>query len=685
MKNIILDKISTSWFMSTGEYLEHEFNKTPTFIKGYNKTVGQIDQRNGCGKTVVFYDGVSFALYGKVSRSGFKVGDIPFNKGATKKKCYVDLTFSIVENDVVKKCVIHRGINPSKLTLTVDGVDMSQSSLVATDQYIVKEILGGISIDVFKNSIAMKLDKSKAFMEMAKPDREKFIGGIFDLTYIKNAEKMARDEVNILKKDILEHKAKVSIFVPRINTIEEQIQKAQDDLKRQKDSKRAEIQALQDEIDLYTLPEKPEELDVKVLTEEVNTNKTILLDKLEECKSEDLRVLDEIKEHKVFIDEYNNSISKLNNDISSKRNEITLNKKRQLNLKSDIQNNINKNIKDEKAKTCPTCKRDMGEDCVEGIQETIKERLDINSNIEADIKKIDDENISIESVEIVNIVNEIEEFQNKINQVKGTIKLILPKLELNKPIIEKINKGINSLEVKRTGISQRLVENQQLFRQFEQSISKYDNMLNRVSQMTDDMNNLTNTSIINTLQEDLKNTQEDLKNTRKILVDKEYQTEVLEQVKYIFSENGIRKTILGKLVDLFNTNLNLYLKRLEAPCTIEFDDTFDYTVKSLRGTEIPYGSLSGGESFRVVMALAFTFKDILRIQNQISLSISIYDEWFDSAIDERGLDIVSELLQERLDKYNENCYIITHRTALGMENSNTITVVKEDHITTLED
>ena len=39
----------------------------------------------------------------------------------------------------------------------------------------------------------------------------------------------------------------------------------------------------------------------------------------------------------------------------------------------------------------------------------------------------------------------------------------------------------------------------------------------------------------------------------------------------------------------------------------------------------------------------------------------MYDELFDSSLDEKGVDLVIEILRERLEKYNECMYVISHR------------------------
>jgi ABC-type Mn2+/Zn2+ transport system ATPase subunit len=54
------------------------------------------------------------------------------------------------------------------------------------------------------------------------------------------------------------------------------------------------------------------------------------------------------------------------------------------------------------------------------------------------------------------------------------------------------------------------------------------------------------------------------------------------------------------------------------------------------------------------------FQDVLRFYSGTSYSLNMYDELFDSAIDEAGTDKVIEILKERVESYNESVYIVSH-------------------------
>jgi len=53
--------------------------------------------------------------------------------------------------------------------------------------------------------------------------------------------------------------------------------------------------------------------------------------------------------------------------------------------------------------------------------------------------------------------------------------------------------------------------------------------------------------------------------------------------------------------------------------------------------------------------------DMRKAQGNVHYNISIYDELLDSSLDEKGVDLVLEILKERSEKFNECIFIISHR------------------------
>ena len=57
--------------------------------------------------------------------------------------------------------------------------------------------------------------------------------------------------------------------------------------------------------------------------------------------------------------------------------------------------------------------------------------------------------------------------------------------------------------------------------------------------------------------------------------------------------------------------------------------------------------------------------DLRRLQGDIVFDFSMYDELLDSSLDERGIEIVVDILKERVTKFGEMIYIISHRKEAG--------------------
>ena len=159
---------------------------------------------------------------------------------------------------------------------------------------------------------------------------------------------------------------------------------------------------------------------------------------------------------------------------------------------------------------------------------------------------------------------------------------------------------------------------------------------------------------------------------------------ILEDCKFVVSEEGVKTYIVKKMLKIFNQQLNFYLKTLDAPCTCKFDEMFEETIYNLSGNECSYFNFSGGERKRIDIAILFMFQDILRSQTGVSFNLSMYDELFDSAIDEKGINKVLEILNQRVEKYDESIYIVSHnKSALSFNFESILQLQKKDGTTYL--
>ena len=135
----------------------------------------------------------------------------------------------------------------------------------------------------------------------------------------------------------------------------------------------------------------------------------------------------------------------------------------------------------------------------------------------------------------------------------------------------------------------------------------------------------------------------------------------LDVVKFIVSEEGVKSYIVKKILELLNSKLAYYLKMMDSNCILFFNEYFEEQIVDDKGKICSYFNFSGAERKNIDLACLFTFMDIRRLQGDVSFNVSMYDELFDSSLDEKGVDLVIGILNERLMKYNEGMYVISHR------------------------
>jgi len=159
---------------------------------------------------------------------------------------------------------------------------------------------------------------------------------------------------------------------------------------------------------------------------------------------------------------------------------------------------------------------------------------------------------------------------------------------------------------------------------------------------------------------------------------------VLETVKFVISEEGIKSFIVKKVLKVLNARLAYYLQRLEANCLCQFNEFFDEEIVDEKSDLKSYFNFSGGERKRIDLACLFAFADIRRLQGDVYFSTVFYDEILDSSLDDRGVFLTLRTLRERYNENNESCYIITHRgPEVTTKAEHTIHVIKKNGVSSV--
>ena len=331
-------------------------------------------------------------------------------------------------------------------------------------------------------------------------------------------------------------------------------------------------------------------------------------------------------------------------DISTKISDVKTNITRHDTEISFYQKQID-NIGTEKD-VCPTCLHEI----------TSNDREHIHSEKEK-INK-----------DILNRKEDIESLKKQVNGLKELKKS-------NLDVKDKINVYISN--VKTTANNNKLAKS--YIKNLSNDLDSNNNNLKTLEEKE--------TSVeVQDLESKIKNKLIEVKELEKNTNDIHNDLEILNVVKYILSEEGVKSFIVKKILDVLNNRLAYYLQKMDANCLCSFNELFEEKIINEKGENCSYFNFSGAERKNIDLAILFTFMDMRRLQGEVAYNIVIFDELLDSSLDEKGVELVLSLLNERVEEYKENIYIISHRKeSAKAATGEVITLQKQNGITTRVD
>lgn len=271
---------------------------------------------------------------------------------------------------------------------------------------------------------------------------------------------------------------------------------------------------------------------------------------------------------------------------------------------------------------------------------------------------------------VLTLIDEKEQKINLQSEDEKKIKTALIALEAKG---KKIRNQKQNLVEQMNKINTDINENRNL----QTSIAHFENNLKEVQDEIEETKNKQNIELKIKLDQ-LKATTE----KSKTLVDKlNEDLTVLETVKFVISEEGIKSFIVKKILTVLNSRIAYYLQKLEANCLCKFNEFFDEEIIDENSEQKSYFNFSGGERKRIDLACLFAFSDIRRLQGDVNFSTVFYDELLDSSLDDRGVSLTLRVLRERFIENSESCYIITHRgPEVTTKAEHTIHVIKRNGV-----
>lgn len=162
-----------------------------------------------------------------------------------------------------------------------------------------------------------------------------------------------------------------------------------------------------------------------------------------------------------------------------------------------------------------------------------------------------------------------------------------------------------------------------------------------------------------------------------------YNMNLLETVKFILAEEGVKSYIVSKILVMFNERIRYYLSRLDANCLCNFNQYFEEEIINEKNKICSYNNFSAAERKTIDMACMFSFMDMRKLQGDVTYNVAIFDELFDSSFDSKGLENVTKIIKERVDKYDECVLVISHRKeSINEATGDVIFLEKKDGVTT---
>ncbi len=572
MKQVNFKRVAIQHFLSVGEEpVVVDFNKGLHVITGINKD--KPDRRNAIGKSTIA-DSIYFAIFGDTLRE-LKKDLIPNN--ITGGKTHVELDFEVVTAKETNKYKIIRHLNPSKILIFKDEIDITRDSIANTNKFICDVISATPSI--FQNCVIMTVNNAVPFMAKSKIEKRKFIEDIFGMEVFSQMLAQLRVEYNDLKRD---HDIVQATLVEVKNQNNNYVKQKKAALTKREEKKLVYVERRDNNIiEKQRLNTRLKEF------EDVNTSK--------------------IEER---IDHYTNTLVTVEEKISEKTVEVST-KKAELSHSKSAYNKIGTDQAE-----CPVCLRPMADHDVEYME---KEKSILKSKL---IKFGDDIKLLSESLD------KAKEAKTKCMQIinSNTNKLSEAKLANHK----------------RESIQQRI-------NQLNDWLEELEVDLKSVGSTETDFDNL----IIES-ETRLKDIEDKVESFRKDL-------SKLDIVKYVVSEEGVKSFIVNKLLELLNNKLLTYLRKLDSNSICIFNEYFEEEITNEKNKICSYFNFSGAERKSIDLACLFTFSDMRRMQGGVKYNLAIYDELFDSSFDEKGIELVTQILQERTEELDECSIVISHR------------------------
>jgi len=166
----------------------------------------------------------------------------------------------------------------------------------------------------------------------------------------------------------------------------------------------------------------------------------------------------------------------------------------------------------------------------------------------------------------------------------------------------------------------------------------------------------------NTEHEKLESFKDNLQKTTEDLLAKKEKIVYYDFAHSLLKDDGVKTKIIKKYLPFINQQVNRYLQLMDFYINFEFDSEFNESIKSPIHEKYSYSSFSEGEKAKINLSLVFAWREVAKAKNSINCNLLIFDEIFDSSLDEFGTDNFLKIIRYVIN--DANIFVISHKDGI---------------------
>lgn len=687
------------------------------FIVGKDINTGR---SNAVGKSSILFS-IPFALFGKFN--SVKKEDIPHWKN--KKNCSVTLVFSI--NDKLYKIV--RCIKPDKLEIYENDVLLPQPPDIRTYQKQLEENILKMDYNTFMYLFYTNLNTSIPLLKMSTIQKRTFLEKLFVLDTYTELNNKLNEKLKLIEGDIFKNELTIENNNKMIDNLvnqnnelcsknlditelESKLQKTKDEL-NETDKISTTTKVTTDDID--KIKEKISSCKVQLKQVETNItnaqkNQKSILKIINDKKDKERDRLSKIQQTEKLLEDITvTPTEETDTYIYGLEQSIERNTLIKTDITSQIATNkeklssVEKSYNNLKSGVCPLCNQQISKDTINDYEETgtnlkseiqtlteslteVEKTLDESKRTLKNLKdkrtkniekqrKFDEYSTILKTLKNIE-PSSYEEDESTLEQYKNDIIILTSDMDDYKLSLDLFNKQLNDI----TDTYESQLKKQKYIDLLEKSIIDIENEISIRKQNIEEIQSIVNKN--NIIIDDTKKLTESVKSSIKKKTElKDY----LSYLKLLCKDENVKQYAISSYIVYLTQQVNFYLSKAGSSHYVKFDKWLNESIYSLGVGEVPYSSLSGGESRSIDLSIQFAFLDVVRLKNGIFPNILLLDEILDSSIDSGGLNNILNIIRTKQSEEDSKIFIITHRQDIhDIESDRIYQVIKEDGFSRIE-